>query len=688
MRIALTYNVRLTDSEEDAEFDTPETIDTIARTLEKAGHQVERVEVTGPASRLVAHLEAFAPDLIFNAAEGRHGKMRRAFYPALFEELGIPYTGSDSYTLCVTLDKSVKKRILAGFGIPSPRGRLVTRESLRGGGLDDFAFPVIAKPNFEGSSKGITQRSVVDDSVELGKMLDELLATYPEGILVERFIPGADVRVVRVDGVAKLTPVEMAVDPSYPRRFEILDYALKHQDWRFVTRRTPPNVSKKTLERLDELATRGFDALGMRDVAALDFRVGVDGEVYFLSAAPLPSLEPGTAVFVAMQAAGLDYDATIHAIVRAAATRTGLLPLLDATKPRPKSARRTSLRVGLAFNMKRIDSHDGDDREAEYDAPHTIEAISKAIESHGHTVIPLEATPDFPRTLLASNVDVVFNIAEGISGRNREAQVPNLCELLGVPYTGSDSATLSICLDKGLSKRVLKEVDTAESQVLLTGKEKLKAFRFPVIVKPNQEGTSKGITSKSVVDDEAGVRERARELIVKYGQPALVEEYIEGREFTVGLLGERRPRVLPPMEVVFLTQKERPVYDYTCKQDCDKHVRYEVPAKLTKDELRAIEKVCKTTFMTLGCRDVARIDLRMTADGKIYVIEVNPLPGLTPDYSDLCLISNGAKIEYRTLIGEILSGAIKRWRDREEGKLQSREPPPPPPETTPDLATN
>jgi D-alanine--D-alanine ligase len=687
MRIALTYNVRLTATEEDAEFDSPETIDTIARTLEKAGHQVERVEVTGPASRLVAHLEAFAPDLIFNAAEGRRGKMRRAFYPALFEELGIPYTGSDSYTLCITLDKAVKKRILAGFGIPSPRGRLMTLDSLKGGGLDDFPFPVIAKPNFEGSSKGISQRSVADDSIELGRVLDELLPTYPEGVLVERFVPGTDVRVVRLDGVTKLSAVEMAVDPAYARKFAILDYALKHEDGAFVTRKTPPDLPARTLERLDDLATRCFDALGMRDVAALDFRVGLDGDVQFLSAAPLPSLEPGTAVFVATAAAGYDYDATIHAIVRAAAARTGLLPLLDATKPRPKSSRRTSLRVGLAFNMKRIDSHDGDDREAEYDGPHTIEALSKAIESHGHTVIPLEATPDFPRTLLASNVDVVFNIAEGISGRNREAQVPNLCELLGVPYTGSDSATLSICLDKGLSKRVLKDVDTAASQVLLTGKEKLKPFRYPVIVKPNQEGTSKGISPKSVVDDEAGVRERARELIVKYGQPALVEEDIEGREFTVGLLGERRPRVLPPMEVVFLTQKERPVYDYTCKQDCESHVRYEVPAKLTKDELRAMEKVCRTTFMTLGCRDVARIDLRMTKEGQIYVIEVNPLPGLTPDYSDLCLISNGAKIEYRALIGEILSGAIKRWREKEEGRPHARNVPVAL-ETAPDLSTN
>src|ERR1700722_4572846 len=293
MRIALTYNVRLTDTEEDAEFDSPETIDTIARTLEKAGHQVERIEVTGPASRLVAHLEAFQPDLIFNAAEGRRGKMRRAFYPALFEEVGIPYTGSDAYTLCVTLDKATKKRILAGFGIPSPRGRLVTRESLKGGGLDDFAFPVIAKPNFEGSSKGISQRSVVDDAVELGRVLDDLLASYPEGILVERFVRGMDVRVVRVEGVAKLFPVEMAVAPAYPRRFEILDYALKHEDGKYVTRRTPPELAPKTLARIDELAERCFDALGMRDVAVLDFRIGHDGEVYFLSASPLPSLEPG-----------------------------------------------------------------------------------------------------------------------------------------------------------------------------------------------------------------------------------------------------------------------------------------------------------------------------------------------------------------------------------------------------------
>jgi D-alanine-D-alanine ligase len=425
---------------------------------------------------------------------------------------------------------------------------------------------------------------------------------------------------------------------------------------------------------VESLAARAYEALGLRDAASMDLRVGADGDVYFLSASALPNFEPQSALFAATQAAGFDHDATILAIVRAASARVGLLPLFEGTKPRART-RRTSLRVGLAFNMKRVNSHE-DDREAEYDSPKTIQALTSAIESHGHTVVPLEATIDFPRALMHSNVDVVFNIAEGISGRNREAQVPNLCELLGIPHTGSDSATLSICLDKALSKRLLRDIPTPAFQLLTTSREKIRPFRYPVIVKPNAEGTSKGITTKSVVDDEAGVRELAREIIEKYGQPALVEEYIVGREFTVGLLGERRPRVLPPMEVVFLQPSERAVYDYACKQDWEKHVRYECPPNLTKDELKLIEKVSRSTFMALGCRDVARVDLRLAADGKVYVIEVNPLPGLTPDYSDLCLIAKGAKLDYRSLIGDILSCAVKRWRERQEGARETEQPPP------------
>jgi D-alanine--D-alanine ligase len=673
MRIALTHNLRLTDSVDEAEFDSPETIDALAQSLASAGHDVERIEVSGPASRLVARLEAYAPDLIFNSAEGRRGKMRRGFYPALFEQLGMPSTGPDSYSLCVTLDKALTKKIVAGYGVPSPRGRFITKETLRAGGLDDLIFPVIVKPNYEGSSKGITQSSVIDEPIDLARAIEEMLPTYPEGLLVEPYIAGVDVAVCYLEGLPPLerimTPVECVVDPSYPRVHSIYDYALKHDDRASMTWRGPPALASTVLEKIRGISERVVTALALRDAAKIDLRVTPTGQVWFLSSTGLPSFDPSGALFASSACHGLSYTATALTTLKSAALRAGL----DVGKTKGPRGKRASLKVGLAFNMKRLDTT-SDDSEAEYDTPLTIEAISAAIVGYGHQVVHLEATGDFPRALMTSGVDLVFNIAEGIRGRSREAQVPSLCELLGIPYTASDPATLSLCLDKGLCKRVLREqgIDTPAFQVLVTGREKLRPFRYPVIVKPNAEGTSKGITKQSVVDDEAGVRAAARELIDRYDQPALVEEYITGREFTVGLLGEKRPRVLPAMEVVFLHPGERPVYDYECKQHWESHVRYECPAKLTKEEERSIERVSRATFMALGCRDVARIDLRLASDGRVWVIEVNPLPGLTPDYSDLCLIANGAKIDYRTLIGEILTGGLKRWRERQE---RGKEPP-------------
>src|SRR6516225_3180990 len=158
MRIAFTHNLRLTDSEDEAEFDTAETVDAIAAGLRAGGHEVEKIEVTGPASHLAARIESYGPDLIFNTAEGRRGRAREAFYPALFEELGVPYTGSDAYVLTVTLDKWLTKLVLATHGIDSPKARLVPARDLpyldKEGSLG-VPVPAIVKPNYEGSSKGI-----------------------------------------------------------------------------------------------------------------------------------------------------------------------------------------------------------------------------------------------------------------------------------------------------------------------------------------------------------------------------------------------------------------------------------------------------------------------------------------------------------------------------------------------------
>ena len=203
---------------------------------------------------------------------------------------------------------------------------------------------------------------------------------------------------------------------------------------------------------------------------------------------------------------------------------------------------------------------------------------------------------------------------------------------------------------------------------MVTGKERLARELegiFPLMAKPVAEGSSKGVLSKSVCHSEAELREGVRELVQKYQQPVLVEEYVRGREFTVGLIGERRPKVLPPMEIVFLDKSDAtPVYSFQHKLDWNDRIRYDVPAKLEPTEVERLKAAARGAFMALGCRDVARLDFRMDARGRISFIECNPLPGLTPGWSDLVLIAQGAGMDYRTLIGEILSGAIRRLKDR------------------------
>jgi D-alanine-D-alanine ligase len=671
MRIAFTHNLRLTDSEEEAEFDTAETVDAIAEGLRAGGHEVEKIEVTGPASRLAARIESYGPDLIFNTAEGRRGRAREAFYPALFEELGFPYTGSDAYVLTVTLDKWLTKLVLGHRGIDTPRGRLVTPDELRrikDPGTLGLALPVIVKPNYEGSSKGIGDDAVARDPAKLAEMLPRALRAYPNGVLVEEFVPGTDVTVPFLEGRGDegvLLPVDYLFDPAAKSRFNLYDYRLKSADASKVSVRCPPDLPRDVISRLQALSKMAARALGIRDLGRVDFRMGEDGRIYLLEVNALPSLERGASLYAAAARVGLDRAETLQSIVESAARRQGLVIKPGARRRRPADP----LRIGFTFNVKRVNTKEGNDAEAEYDAPETIDAIRNALESYGHQVMPFEATAELPRQLMQTPVDLVFNIAEGVAGRNREAAVPALCELMGIPYTGSDAATLSIALDKALSKRVLLQhgILTAEFQLMETGRERLSPkLKFPLIVKPNQEGSSKGVSaSASVVDDEEGLRAVVRELIDRYRQPALIEVYIPGREFTVGLLGDRRPRVLPPMEILFKDKENpRPVYDFQIKQEWEKHVSYQCPAEVTPAELKAIERVCRETFAALDCRDVARVDLRMTPKGEIYVIEVNPLPGLTPGYSDLCLIAAAAGIEYRTLIGEILDGGLKRLREK------------------------
>jgi D-alanine--D-alanine ligase len=679
VRIALTYNLKLSDSEEEAEFDSQETVNTLAAAIERLGHRLERFEVSGPASRTVSRLEAYSPDLIFNIAEGRRGRFREAFYPALFEELGFAYTGSDAYALAITLDKQLTKLVLSKHGIRTPGWQFV--EHLNELKAEELRFPVIIKPNFEGSSKGITQDSVAETVEQAREKVAQALARYPNGILVEEFIRGTDITVpylsaVQNDHDGVLSPVSYDVDPAAiaGRKYDIYDYELKTKKESAVKVRAPALLPAKMVEELRTVSKKILYVLDCRDLGRIDFRLSDAGVPYFLEVNALPSLEPGAGIYASAALEGVHLDGVVNAVIQSAARRYKIKDGRRQGKP----ARKTGpLRVGFTYNVKRVkptaDPVATEDSEAEYDSPTTLQAIREAIASWGHEVVDLEATAELPSVLASTPLDIVFNIAEGFKGRNRESQVPAMLELLDIPYTGSDPATLSIALDKALAKKIVRQagIHTPNFQLMHTGKERLnKDFTgFPLIVKPVAEGSSKGVVSKSVCRNEAELREVVKEIVTKYQQPALIEEYIGGREFTVGLLGERRPRVLPPMEIVFLDKEEKtPIYSFQHKLDWNDRIRYDAPAKLEPALLEKLRTAARGSFMALGCRDVARIDFRMDDKGRLYFIECNPLPGLTPGWSDLVLIAQGAGMDYRGLIGEIMAPAIRRYKEREARK--------------------
>lgn len=667
MRIAFTHNLQTETGEAQAEFDTPETVAALTRALEGLGHEVTPIDVGGPVSELVAALERANPHLVFNTAEGTVGRHREAFYPALFAELGLPYTGSDALVCALTLDKHMTKAVVAGAGVPVAPGAVVTRS--RPQIPAHMTFPAIVKPNAEGSSKGITDRSVAKDRAAAEALVESMVGGYPDGLLVEAFIPGHDVVVPflevlspETDGV--LPSVGYVIESESRSDWGIYDFELKHSDADAVSVVAPapgPAALHAELERLSRIV---FDVLGVRDLGRIDWRITPEGEPVFLEINALPSLEPGAGIYASAELVGAGgVPEVLEAVLKSACKRQGL------TYSRSERPRRRPVKVGLLYNLKRIKpgTESDPDHEAEFDSQATVDAIAAAIESHGHSVTPIEATRGFPARLESAGVDLVFNIAEGFRGRGRESVVPAVLELLDLPYTGSDAATLAVTLDKALAKRLVREAGGATPDFLLLERPPSKVppeMGWPLIVKPVAEGSSKGVGTSSVVRDLDELRERVAELVARYKQPALVEAWLPGREFTVGLLGGLRPRVLPPMEIAFKGDAPHPLYTFAHKLDDSGEVQYLAPAPVDPPLKKALEKLARLAWRALGCRDVARIDMRLDAAGRPSFIECNPLPGLTPEWSDLCLIAKSAEMSYEKLVGAILAPALNRRRAR------------------------
>lgn len=329
MKIAFVFNRKTDHTPEQAEFDGPETVDAIVRALASGGHEVTCVEMPPDDEReaLAAALTAARPDFVFNTAEGHRGVDRESFGPSVFEALGIPFAGTGSRGCALTLDKEATKRAVEAVGVRVVPGRFAARaEDLAAAG-EGLGFPLFVKPNFEGSSKGITGRSVCRDAAELVAHGSACLAQFPEGIMIERFVRGRDVGVPFLAGLGEeggvLEPVEYAIAGSGPVEERIYDYDHKNVDDRGDTCVCPARVPAAARAEMMEAMRRLIPALGIADFARADFRVTAEGEAYFLEVNALPSLQPDAGIFEAARRLGLDYNGTILAILRAAEARYG-----------------------------------------------------------------------------------------------------------------------------------------------------------------------------------------------------------------------------------------------------------------------------------------------------------------------------------------------------------------------------
>lgn len=324
---------------------------------------------------------------------------------------------------------------------------------------------------------------------------------------------------------------------------------------------------------------------------------------------------------------------------------------------------------------------------ADLDSEHTVEAIADALRQAGHQVTFLEGDVTLYDRLRELRPDICFNICEGHFGDSREAQVPAILEMLRIPYTGSSVLTLALALDKPMTKRILTyhALPTPAFQVFERPNEPLNSdLLFPLFAKPSRQGTGMGISPQSIVHDESQLRTQVRRLLEEYREPVLVERFIDGRDVTVGMVGnlvapvawrvpedEEAPRIvrglqfLPPLEIGLgeYAEGEAGLYTYHAKVNLVDQLTYICPAQVDADQVEELNWLAAAVFRVTGCLDVARVDFRLdSADGdRPYILEINPLPGLSPGTSDLVIEAEAAGISHPELINLILDQALERY---------------------------
>ena len=321
-------------------------------------------------------------------------------------------------------------------------------------------------------------------------------------------------------------------------------------------------------------------------------------------------------------------------------------------------------RIGLLYDGSNTKANADEAYHAEQQKNHTVDQVYDILCKR-YTVIKLEVDENISETLASSGVDLVFNLSTGMKGESRQSQIPGILEMLGMPYVGSGVLAHALALNKAMAKCIFQHnhVPTPAFQTFSKKDDLFNGdLKFPLIVKPGCEGSGFGIHKDSVVYDITELMSKVNDILEAYEPPALVEEFIEGREFTVGIIGNGENKMtLPIMEIDFknIPEEQGKFYTYEVKNDFGDQTLYHCPAALSPALESSIRESVLAAFDALGCRDVARVDVRVR-DDKVYVIEINSLPGLKAAYSDLPKMALAAGLSYEALILKILDVAIDR----------------------------
>lgn len=327
----------------------------------------------------------------------------------------------------------------------------------------------------------------------------------------------------------------------------------------------------------------------------------------------------------------------------------------------------TGLKIGMTFDLREeyLRLGYGEEETAEFDRPSTIDAIAGALAAHGHEVDRIGHIRQLVARLHAGDRwDLVFNICEGLRGIAREAQVPALLDAYEIPYTFSDPMVLALTLHKGMTKRVMRDAGLptpAFAEVASLDDLAGLTLSYPLFAKPLAEGTGKGIDGGSILRTPQELRARCAFLLERFAQPVLVEEFLPGREFTVGIVGTgARAEAIGTFEVILGAKAEADVYSYTNKEFCEDRVEYRLVHPQHDPQVAAAVAASLGVWRVLGCRDAGRIDLRCDAAGRPQLMELNPLAGMHPEHSDLPMIATAAGISFRDLVGRIVQSACER----------------------------